>query len=280
METPRLGWWTDSDTRRRYSGNWRLGVERTFYTVPMVLTERPHAVDRSVQHSRQTSLFECAAFRCQPISAKPTRLDDTSSILFQPGWLEGSGPVFDQLRDEMPWRAMERPMYDRIVDVPRLICTVRPSELDTSHPLRTITEKLEEAFLSKFFSVGLNFYRDGSDSVAWHRDTIRRRHRPTMVALVSLGSPRTLAIRPHAQHPSKTAETTGSTAATARKWRLGHGDLLVMGGACQRDWEHCVPKERSAGPRISLAFRCQEAPEGPRLGRTGVPPLWASHKLQ
>jgi len=168
---------------------------------------------------------------------------------------DGSDVVFDRLRDDLPWRAMERPMYDRIVPVPRLICTVDIGSLGDTHPLRTITHALEKGLQARFSSVGVNYYRTGQDSVAWHRDGSYKTQRPSTVALVSLGSPRTLAVRAHAQYCSKTAETTGITPVTRRRWRLGHGDLLVMQGRCQRDWEHCVPKERAVGPRISLAFR-------------------------
>ena len=93
-------------------------------------------------------------------------------------------------------------------------------------------------------TAGLCLYRGGRDSVAWHGDTIGRgRMEDTMVAIVSLGSPRHLLLRPR------------GGGATIRQ-QLGHGDLLVMGGSCQRTWEHCVPKSaRPCGPRISIQFR-------------------------
>jgi alkylated DNA repair dioxygenase AlkB len=95
-----------------------------------------------------------------------------------------------------------------------------------------------------FRTAGLCFYRDGRDSVAWHGDTIgRSKHEDTMVAILSLGEPRSLLLRPRAG---------GETL----RYPLGHGDLLVMGGSCQRTWEHAVPKTaRPVGPRISVQFR-------------------------
>ena len=247
----------------------------------MVLTAIPDAISTStrLQSNMQTSLFGLGQLNFGALAAPPLHLDDHSSVVFEPGWLQGSDQVFDQLRDQMAWQAMERPMYGRVVSVPRLICTVDPGSLDVTHPLAIITRGLESALHRRFSSVGLNFYRTGDDSVAWHRDSIRRTRRPQTVALVSIGSPRTLAIRPHSSYCSKTAETTGITSATARRWRLGHGDLLVMRGRCQHDWEHCVPKERAAGPRISLAFRCQGVNEDPRSTATGVTTLLESHKL-
>jgi len=210
-----------------------------------------------LQVAMQTSLFGSGEVVCADLTASPQPLDDRSSVTFQPGWLRGSDVVFEQLRDQLPWRAMERPMYDRVVAVPRLICTVEPRSFDASHPLAVITVALENALQTRFSTVGANFYRTAHDSVAWHRDRIRKTARPTTVALVSLGSPRTFAVRPHATHPSKTAETTRITPATRFRWHLGHGDLLIMSGRSQHDWEHCVPKERAGGPRISLAFRAR-----------------------
>jgi alkylated DNA repair dioxygenase AlkB len=98
-----------------------------------------------------------------------------------------------------------------------------------------------------FSSVGLCLYRDGRDSVAWHGDTFGRGStEDTMVAIVSLGAPRTLALRPR------------KGGGPVRRHTVGHGDLLVMGGSCQRTWEHSVPKTaRPVGPRISAQFRAR-----------------------
>jgi alkylated DNA repair dioxygenase AlkB len=65
-----------------------------------------------------------------------------------------------------------------------------------------------------------------------------------MVAIIVLGDPRALLLRP--------ADGSGATL----RHDLGHGDLIVMGGSCQRTWEHAVPKTtRATGPRISIQFR-------------------------
>ncbi|MDQ2797291.1 MAG: alpha-ketoglutarate-dependent dioxygenase AlkB, partial [Actinomycetota bacterium] len=90
----------------------------------------------------------------------------------------------------------------------------------------------------------LCLYRDGRDSVAWHGDRIGRGStHDTMVAIIILGAPRALALRP-------------AGGGTSRRYELGHGDLVVMGGSCQRTWEHAVPKTaRTVGPRISVQFR-------------------------
>ncbi|HEX2774374.1 MAG TPA: alpha-ketoglutarate-dependent dioxygenase AlkB, partial [Micromonosporaceae bacterium] len=96
----------------------------------------------------------------------------------------------------------------------------------------------------RFVSAGMCLYRDGRDSVAWHGDTKGRSSRhDTMVAIVSFGAPRPLLLRPRG-------------GGTSRRFVLGHGDLIVMGGSCQRTWEHSIPKTtRPVGPRVSVQFR-------------------------
>jgi alkylated DNA repair dioxygenase AlkB len=97
-----------------------------------------------------------------------------------------------------------------------------------------------------FRTAGLCFYRDGHDSVAWHGDTIGRGStQDTMVAIISVGAPRALLLR-----------RRGGSADRRMRQVLGHGDLLVMGGSCQRTWEHSIPKTtKPVGPRISIQLR-------------------------
>ena len=139
-------------------------------------------------------------------------------------------------------------MYDRVVDVPRLVCFYAEGESLPDPALDEIKRALDEHYGPElgepFRTCGLCLYRDGSDSVAWHGDTTgRSRTQDTMVAILSLGAPRTLALRPRG-------------GGEALRHEVGHGDLLVMGGSCQRTWEHAVPKTtRATGPRISVQFR-------------------------
>ena len=95
-----------------------------------------------------------------------------------------------------------------------------------------------------FVTAGLCLYRDGADSVAWHGDRIGKgAHTDTMVAILSVGSARALMLRPR-------------SGGSSRAFHLGHGDLIVMGGSCQRTWEHAIPKTaRPVGPRVSIQFR-------------------------
>src|SRR3954451_620338 len=165
-----------------------------------------------------------------------------------PGWLSGADALFDQLLERVPWQAERRQMYERVVDVPRLLCFYGEDD-PLPHPeLATASEALNTHYaneLGEFFTTaGLCLYRDGRDSVAWHGDAIGRgKNEDTMVAIISLGSPRQFLLRPR------------GGGATIRH-HLGHGDLIVMRGSCQRTWEHAVPKTtRSVDPRISVQLR-------------------------
>ncbi len=105
-----------------------------------------------------------------------------------------------------------------------------------------MAEVLSARYGVAFTQVGTNLYRDGADSVAWHGDRVARELPSAVVALVSLGTSRPFRLRP----------TGGGTSVGLLP---GPGDLLVMGGTCQRTWQHAVPKVRAAGPRISVQFR-------------------------
>ncbi|AZS89213.1 alpha-ketoglutarate-dependent dioxygenase AlkB [Streptomyces griseoviridis] len=165
-----------------------------------------------------------------------------------PGWLAGSDPLFERLAAEVPWRAERRTMYDQVVDVPRLLAFYGAGD-PLPHPVLTEARDALSAHYAPelgepFATAGLCHYRDGRDSVAWHGDRIGRGAREdTMVAILSVGAPRDLLLRP------------AGGGRTVRR-ALGHGDLIVMGGSCQRTWEHCVPKSgRASGPRVSVQFR-------------------------
>ncbi|WP_330256545.1 alpha-ketoglutarate-dependent dioxygenase AlkB [Nocardia sp. NBC_00565] len=165
-----------------------------------------------------------------------------------PGWLCGADVLFERLVDGVPWQAERRPMYDRVVDVPRLLCFYEEGAALPDPALNEAREALSAHYREELGeplrTAGLCYYRDGRDSVAWHGDTFGRGATDdTMVAIVSIGAPRALLLRPR-----------GGGASI--RYQVGHGDLLVMGGSCQRTWEHAVPKtRRPAGPRISIQFR-------------------------
>jgi len=177
-----------------------------------------------------------------------TQLTDGAWVDVAPGWLRGADALFERLRDGVPWRAERRQMYERVVDVPRLLAFYAAGMPLPDPLLDEMKAELDRYYRDElgepFLTAGLCYYRDGRDSVAWHGDRIgRSSSQDTMVAIVSVGDPRPLLLRPRG-------------GGTTIRHEVGHGDLLVMGGSCQRTWEHCVPKTTlPAGPRISIQFR-------------------------
>ena len=182
-------------------------------------------------------------------------------------WIRGADTLFEELVERVPWRAERRQMYERVVDVPRLLCFYADTAM-LPHPAlgaaKAVLDQHYDAELGEpFATAGLCLYRDGQDSVAWHGDTIGRgATHDTMVAIISVGTPRALLLRPRGGSGSRIGLINGGGSGNAGgetlRYELGHGDLLVMGGSCQRTWEHAVPKTaRSTGPRISIQFRTQ-----------------------
>lgn len=165
-----------------------------------------------------------------------------------PGWLAEADDLLPALIGGVPWQAERRQMYDSVVDVPRLTRFYGADE-EWPHPaLRSICDRLSALYFptlgEPLATAGMCLYRDGRDSVAWHGDRIgRSRYADTVVAIVSLGSTRTFALRPVGGGPGIRLVS-------------GHGDLIVMGGSCQRTWEHAIPKTSApVGPRVSVQFR-------------------------
>jgi alkylated DNA repair dioxygenase AlkB len=195
-------------------------------------------------------------------------LDATAWVDHLPGWLRGHDVVMDDLVRTAPWMASTRPMYDRIVAVPRLTAWFtwsgeRPA--DAPPIVEAMRAALSRRYDVAFTSCGCNLYRDGRDSVAWHGDRIDKEVVDPRVAIVSVGEPRKLLLRP-------------VTGGSSHAFKLGHGDLLVMGGSSQRTWQHAVPKSSIAGPRMSITFRhgLQDQPrfwvEPPAAPRGSVDP--------
>ena len=194
----------------------------------------------------QESLFECSERRALGPPFTGAWIDIRS------GWLTEADKLFDGLMTAVPWRAERRRMYDQVLDVPRLVSFHDLAVEEPPHPgLAQLRRRLNDIYAGElgepFTTAGLCLYRDGSDSVAWHGDTIGRSStEDTMVAIVSLGATRTFAKRPRGGRQSL-------------RLPQAHGDLLVMGGSCQRTWEHSVPKTPAcASPRISIQFRPRE----------------------
>jgi alkylated DNA repair dioxygenase AlkB len=196
-----------------------------------------------VSSHAQLGLFgaEPPSFDASFSSVRRTTLDQDAWFDYGQGFLEGHEELFRRLRDSMRWQRERRQMYEREVDVPRMIAVV-PKDGEGHPLLADIREALSARYGERFERVSLAYYRDGSDSVAPHGDTVARELPEALVATVSVGAPRRFLLHPKAG---------GRSIALS----LGWGDLLVMGGACQRTWQHSIPKLTHADPRISIMFR-------------------------
>jgi alkylated DNA repair dioxygenase AlkB len=160
--------------------------------------------------------------------------------------VETAGAWFAELRSSLSWRSERRMMYEREVDVPRLMASFRLDEPSSSVPdsIRDAARRVVERLEVPFNSVGLNLYRDGRDSVAPHNDHLDEIRKGFPIALVSLGATRRMTIRAK-EPPKRTVDVD-----------LEPGSLLVMDYATQLHYTHAVPKTSDlVGERISLAFR-------------------------
>jgi alkylated DNA repair dioxygenase AlkB len=181
--------------------------------------------------------------------------DDRGQITYAAGFVDPATAAawFTELRDAVQWRAVRRQMYDRDVEVPRLVASYRldppaenipPAIIDAA---RRVTERVG----APFNAVGLNRYRDGRDSVAPHNDHLYELRAGYPIALLSLGATRRMTIR--------------AKAAPRRVFHvdLEPGSLLVMDYATQHHYDHGVPKTTEVvGERVSLAFRVKPGSEG------------------
>jgi alkylated DNA repair dioxygenase AlkB len=176
-------------------------------------------------------------------SARRQWLDDTSWIEVVPNWLSGADALYQQLIDTLPWQQRRVPMYQKIVNEPRLVWWWQDGTREPGpkvlHELRLL---VSIRFGVVFDSIGCNLYRSGRDSVAWHRDSCGTTTEDPTVVMLTLGGTRPFLVRPYGGGPSLAL-------------RPSAGDLIVLGGRAQMDWEHSVPKVAHADPRISVIFR-------------------------
>jgi alkylated DNA repair dioxygenase AlkB len=175
-------------------------------------------------------------------------LSEGAWVDLRPAFVTAADELFDVLATAVPWHEERMRIYDSTVQVPRLLARYGEGEA-LPHPVladarSALNAHYAEELGEPFVSAGLCLYRDGSDSVAPHGDRVARESpRDTMVAVISLGATRPFTLRPKAGGPGL-------------KLQVGHGDLLVMGGSCQRTWLHGIPKVSGClGARISIQFR-------------------------
>jgi alkylated DNA repair dioxygenase AlkB len=170
-----------------------------------------------------------------------TELTEGAWYDYAPGWLAGDEGLLQELVGSVRWHQEERAMYERVVAVPRLYATL-PQDGPIPALLEQARQVLGRRYEEDFARLSLGYYRNGQDSVAWHGDYVARRLPNATVATISVGAPRPFYLRPKAGGPRVTLA-------------LGWGDLLVMGGSCQRTWEHALPKLTQAAPRVAIMLR-------------------------
>jgi alkylated DNA repair dioxygenase AlkB len=181
--------------------------------------------------------------------------DERGRIAYAPRFVDAATAQawFAELRSGVMWRAERRMMYDREVDVPRLMASFRLDPPAESAPgaILEAARRVLDRIDAPFNSVGLNLYRDGRDSVAPHNDHLDEIRKGFPIALVSLGATRRMTIRAKEQ-PRRVIHVD-----------LEAGSLLVMDYATQLHYTHGVPKTAApVGERISLAFRVRRNRQG------------------
>ena len=176
--------------------------------------------------------------------------DREGGIVYYPACIPAdmAARCFQTLLERTPWRNLRRPMYDRVVDVPRLIANYALDDPERPPCLDALLAAVQEAVPGHYTRVGLNLYRDEHDSVAPHGDRDDDLIPGDPITIVSLGAPRAMTVRPAGGGPS-------------RRFTLEPGSVLMMSHACQRTHDHAIPKcSTPTGPRISLAFRAGRLP--------------------
>lgn len=193
-------------------------------------------------------------------------LDECSWVDVSRNWMSGADQLLETLAAGLEWRGGRRPMYGRLVDEPRLHARMDDDDPEQAELIGAMRAWLEARYGGQINNNFVNYYRDGNDSVAWHADRVGLHQIDPIVAICSLGGPRRFALRPMARQTMAGQTSAGLAKAGGESLRLtlGSGDLLVMGGACQHAWEHCVPKMAQAAPRMSLTLR--HVDDGPGSG--------------
>jgi alkylated DNA repair dioxygenase AlkB len=215
---------------------------------------------------------DAATIPADPPAVERVQLDEHSWVDIVRAMLPDPCGVFEDLRDRTTWEQGRVFRYERWIDEPRLGSFKRyerlgavpqppqppqppPTDLDASEqPLHDVRAWVSRRYGVHFDGHALALYRDGRDSVAWHRDRELKWLDETVIAVLSLGSQRPWLMRPLTGRRGDTGDDAHDMSDVIDIHPAG-GDLLVMGGRCQAAWLHCVPKLSTAGPRISVQWR-------------------------
>jgi alkylated DNA repair dioxygenase AlkB len=183
-------------------------------------------------------------------AAERRDLDATSWVEFVPGWISGNEKLMESVVAGSPFDQRKRWMFTRFVDEPRLTGECCDIAAHCEPFLAEIAQALSTRYGVTYDSIWMNLYRDERDGTSWHGDPSLQRG-TAIVPVLSLGATRRFLLRPRAGGRSVVMAPTG-------------GDLVVMGGRCQLDWQHCVPKQfRASGMRVSLNFQSSWQMQGP-----------------
>jgi alkylated DNA repair dioxygenase AlkB len=170
------------------------------------------------------------------------QLDETSWVDHVQGWLAGDGELMETLMERAAWEQRSRWMYTRMVAEPRLTAEYPVIAAAPQPVLGYLAGVLSAHYGRPYTRLWMNWYRDNNDGTGWHADRPANRLDEAVIPVLSLGATRRFLIHPGGGGPSKTIVTHG-------------GDLVVMGGCCQKDYQHSVPKQKQpAGARLSLNF--------------------------
>lgn len=176
-------------------------------------------------------------------TARRTALDASSWVELVPGWMSGSSSLFDKLATAVPWSQHYRTLFEQRFLEPRLTAEYRTLRGVPHDMLVAASAALSNHYGVEYDSLWLNLYRDGRDSTGWHRDRFSCRRAECIVPVLTLGATRRFQLKPRAGGASLSFSPNS-------------GDLIVMGGRCQMDWVHAVPKlPEVLDARISVNFQ-------------------------
>ena len=187
--------------------------------------------------------------RSAPVDRR--QLDDGSWVELIAGFVRDPRAEMASLHQRTSWQQSEVLRYDRYVPEKRLGAQVRA---ETVPLLRQTELHLGSRWRVRWDGVAALLYRDGSDFQGFHGDREMRWLDDTLIAIVVLGQRRPFVLRPRSTSDRYTRVPAGDHHDDV-VLTPGEGDLLVMGGACQRDWLHTVPPADTDQPRISLTWR-------------------------
>jgi alkylated DNA repair dioxygenase AlkB len=206
------------------------------------------------------------------------QLDETSWVDVVRGWIAptDAADLYAALHDGVSWQTSKLFRYDHWVEERRLGAMWHPGKPLPHEGLADVHRSLQRKYHVQFSGFGLINYRDGNDGQAFHRDTDMRWLDDTIIGIVSLGAQRPWLLRPRA---NRYDHREGMARGATHNLLPGPGDLLVMGGRCQADWEHSVPylPGRKVDTRISLQWRYTTRTGKPFIGGSYRAPANYSH---